>query len=218
VDVSDPTGVLCNVDLIHFVWNSFEFISHKRFALTLIPSDFTGGKPMLLGLKYYRAISDGWKDGSNFTACMEDYRRSVRDDVGCLLRHTCRCNVCLCQPPKLFYLAQRVYSKFVYNLDRFMLTPDTTYGQYVYAAHSTVKQYTQLLPPTYTNITLHRWFETLTHRLQSDCPGSCLYRTFSRVGDALSELYHDENIYRCRYCRKCLFFPFVSPDPYHRSD
>jgi hypothetical protein len=172
--------------LIHFVWNNFEFISHKRFALTLIPSGFTEGNPILLGLKYYRALSDGWKDGSNCTACMEDYRRSVRGDGGCLLRNTCRCNVCLRQPPKLFDLAQYVYSKMVYNLDQFMITQDTTYGQYVYAAHSTVVRYTQLLPPTYPNINLHCRFDTLTHRLYSKCPGrgswnGCLYRTFSCV-------------------------------------
>jgi hypothetical protein len=46
VDVSAPTGVLSNVDFIHFVWNYFEFISHKRFALTRIPSGFTAGKPI----------------------------------------------------------------------------------------------------------------------------------------------------------------------------
>jgi hypothetical protein len=165
VDVPAPTGVLCNVDFIHFVWNNFEFISHKRFALTLIPSGYTEGKPMLLGLKYYRAICDGWKDGSNCITCMEDYRQRVRDDVCCLLHRTCRCNVCLRQPPKLFDLAQHVYSKMVYNLDRFMLTPDTTYGQYVYAALSILVRYTQLLPPTYPNITLHCRLETLTHRL-----------------------------------------------------
>jgi hypothetical protein len=177
---------------------------------------------MLFGLKYYRAISDGSKDGSNCITGLEDYRQSVRNDVGCFLRRTCRCNVCLRQPPKLFDMAHHVYSKMVYNLDRFVLTPDTTYAHYVYAAHSTLVGYSQLLPSTYPNITLHCRFEKLTHRLHSQCPGrgswnGCLYRTFSCVGDALSALYRDENIYWCRYCRKGLFFPLACPDPDHRS-
>jgi hypothetical protein len=36
------------------------------------------------------------------------------------------------------------------------------------------------------------------------------------VGDALTALYHEENIYWCSYCSKGLFFPFACCDPDHR--
>jgi hypothetical protein len=181
--VAAPTGVLCNVDFIHFVWNHFEFTSQKRHALTLIPFGFTEGNPILLALKYYRAKCDDWKDGTNCTACVEEYRQSVRDDVGCLLNRTYCCNVCLRQPPKLFDLAHNVYSKMVYNLDRFAITSDTTYEKFVYAARSTLVRYTRLLPPAYPNIILHCSFNTLNHRVHPHCPGrgswsGCLHRVW----------------------------------------
>jgi hypothetical protein len=119
VDVSGPTGVLCNVDFVHFVWNHFESTSHKRYALTVIPSGFTEGEPRLLCLKYYRTASDGWKDGTNCDSCVAEDRQSLRAQTGCLSPRACFCNICVRQPPKLFDLAHHVFSELVSNLQDF---------------------------------------------------------------------------------------------------
>jgi hypothetical protein len=97
VVASAPMGVLCNVDFVHVVWNYFEFTSHKRYAVTLIPLCFTEGEHKLLCLKYYRVASDGWNDGTNCASCTEEFRLSVREQVGCLLSliRNCLCSVCV---------------------------------------------------------------------------------------------------------------------------
>jgi hypothetical protein len=87
VDVYKNCGPLSNVDFIYFVWQNFERISSKQYAITLIPSDINSlstpprlldltslSTPRLLCLKYYRAASDGWKDASNCDICVEQYQ------------------------------------------------------------------------------------------------------------------------------------------------
>jgi len=135
VDVSTRCGRLSNVEFIYFVWQNFERISSKQYAITLIPSDINSlsAPPRLLCLKYYRAASDGWKDASNCDICVEQYQACVRTQCGCSLPETCFCKICLRQPPSLFGSALHIYTNMVHNLARFELTPDTTYEQYVYA-------------------------------------------------------------------------------------
>jgi len=61
VDVSARCGPLSNVDFTYFVWQNFEHISSKQYAITLIPSNIESlsTPPRLMCLKYYRAASDG---------------------------------------------------------------------------------------------------------------------------------------------------------------
>jgi len=111
IDVSTRCGPLSNVDFTHFVWQNFERISSKQYAITLIPSDIVSfstpsslieltslSTPRLLSLKYYRATSDGWKDASNCYICVELYQACVSTQCGCILPETCFCKICLRQP------------------------------------------------------------------------------------------------------------------------
>ena len=144
IDVSTPCGPLSNVDFTYFVWQNFERIYSKQYAITLIPSDIDSfssppslidptslSTPRMLCLKYYRAASDGWKNASNCDDCVEQYQACVSTHCGCNLSDTCFCRICLRQPPSLFGSALHLYTKMVHNLTRFKLTSDTTYEQYV---------------------------------------------------------------------------------------
>ena len=79
VDVSTRCGPLSNVDFMYFVWQNFERISSMQYAITLIPIDINSlSIPPRLCLKYYRAVSDEWKDASNCDICVEQYQACVR--------------------------------------------------------------------------------------------------------------------------------------------
>ena len=136
MDVSTRCGLVLNVDFTFFVWQNFERISSKQYAITLIPSDINSlsTPPSLLDLtslstpglclKYYRAASDGWKEASNCDICVEQYQACVRTQCGCSLPETCFCKICLLQPPSLFGSALHIYNIMVHNLSHFELTPD----------------------------------------------------------------------------------------------
>ena len=149
IDVSTRCGPLSNVDFTYFVWQNFESISSKQYAITLIPSDIYSfstpslidltslSTPRMLCLKYQRAASDGWKDASNCDICVEQYQACVITQCGCNLSEACFCSICLRQPPSLFGSGLHVYTKMVHILTNFQLTSDTAYEQYVYAIEST---------------------------------------------------------------------------------
>ena len=112
VDVSARCGPLSNVDFAYFVWDNFEGMSAKQYALTLLPSDLdsysptptminaaTLTSPILVCLKHYRAASEGWRDGANCDTCVESYQSIVRSRCDCTHSADCSCRICLRQPP-----------------------------------------------------------------------------------------------------------------------
>ena len=75
IGVSTRCGPLSIVDFTYFVWQNFERISSKQYAITLSPSDFYSfstppilinstalSTPRLICLMYHRAASDGWRE------------------------------------------------------------------------------------------------------------------------------------------------------------
>jgi predicted amidophosphoribosyltransferase len=72
------------------------------FAKVCVPFD----TPTVLYLNHYRATSDGWSSVNVCDECMEDFKRILLPFVGnCTSDPSCRCNVCLRQPPSLKNLA-----------------------------------------------------------------------------------------------------------------
>ena len=90
IDVSARCGPLSNVNLVYFIWDNYEPMSTKQYAIPLVPSDTDTFStppsmvnaaslvnPSMICLKHYRDASDGWRDGSNFDTCVENYRSRV---------------------------------------------------------------------------------------------------------------------------------------------
>ena len=81
VDVSTRCGPFSKVDFIYFVWQNFERIYLKKYAITLIPSEIASlSTPRGCCLKYFRAASDGWKDAAICDTCVEQYQTTVRTE------------------------------------------------------------------------------------------------------------------------------------------
>jgi len=138
VDVYKHCGHHSNAD--YFVWQKFERISSKQYAINFIPSDIEpiSTPPRLMRLKYYRAASDGWKNAANCDTCVEQYQTTVCTQWACRLPEQCLFRIFL-QPPSLFGSALHIYTILVQNLVRFELNSDTTYERCVRERIKTVR-------------------------------------------------------------------------------
>jgi hypothetical protein len=235
IDVSARCGPLANVNLVYFVWDNYERMSTKQYAITLVPADTDTFStppglvnaaslvtPTMICLKHYRAGSDGWRDGSNCDTCVESYRSRVESRCGCSRAEDCACRICLRQPPSLFSTALDVYTRLVHHLPDYELTSNTTYEQYIHAVESEQTSIDLLLPPEFPEVRI--WFRFATPdfdiRFHRDCPGdgewnSETCRTFTDVFDAVDDLVNEESTYWCHFCHRGLFFPNACPDPLH---
>ena len=80
IDADSRCDYRSNVDFAHFIWQTFDRFSICRYAITIFPTDDDATNPptgfgaslsdtKLLFLKYYRATSDGWRDGMECDEC-----------------------------------------------------------------------------------------------------------------------------------------------------
>ena len=98
--------------------------------MTLLPSE-TLSKPKLLCLKYYRGNSDGWKNLGNCDNCVEEYIDIICPLTHCRLPNVCSCTIFTRKPPSLLHSAAHVLFKHHLHVERFELTADIIYQQYV---------------------------------------------------------------------------------------
>jgi len=140
-----------NIDLVEFVWHNSERVNAIKYAMVLFPK-VASCPPKLLCLRYYRAISDGWRDESGCQQCIEDYQMTMRDLTGCQAPGTCQCKFCVRQPPSLRDLASYALFKLKFDISKFELTVHTTFREYVYAVRSGMVDIDRLLPPEYPSI------------------------------------------------------------------
>jgi hypothetical protein len=214
VDTVSPCGPRSNVDFVHFIWQNFERFAFKKYSITLVPPSIDDGvnDPTLSFLKYYRAESEGWKDTAQCGVCLLEYKRAIQPCTDCVRTPDCTCNICRRQPPSLFALSARVVFNYVFNIERFELTADTTYDQYVYAVRSNRVHSSKLLPPEYPIIRMFFLFSQHLPQNQHHyhCPGrgtwngAYLYK-FGSPEDAISNLVALKDTLWCNFCEKPLF-------------
>ena len=235
VEVSARCGPLSTVDFAYFIWDNFERISAKHYAITLLPSDldsYSNPPPMinrtsliyhiLLCLKHRRAASEGWRDGTNCDTCVGSFQSNVGSKCGYTRLEDCSCGICLRQPLSLFASVLDVYTRMVRNLPGFELMSNTTYEQFVYAVESEETDIRNMLPPEFPEMRL--WFRfshpTFDRRFHRDCPGvgewdSETCRSFPDFYEAIDSLVNEEETYWCHFCHRGLFFPNACPDLLH---
>jgi hypothetical protein len=103
----------------------------------------------LLCLRHYRVASMGWAFVSRCDPCMVRYRESLRPHTGCIApAGPCNCNVCVRQPPSLRDMASRTLFGLSLNPDRFEMTRDVTYSEFVHAVKSGWARASRCLPLT----------------------------------------------------------------------
>jgi hypothetical protein len=184
VTTTQDCGPESILDLVKFCWVNAERFNSIKYAVVVLPKfcyglPFGYGLHRLICLRYYRAVSDGWRDELNCRPCTTEYQGLLRPLVGCHLPATCRCTVCLWQPPSLRDAASHVLFRDVYKIQHvFHLISNTAFNVYVYAVRSGRVDTERLLPPAFPIITL--WSATNTSLNSSHhltCPVHGVWQT-----------------------------------------
>lgn len=127
---------------------------------------------------------------------------------------TCKRGVCVRQPPTLTAAAAYVVFTFVFNLERWQLSPETTYHQYVYAARSGHLTVVKLFPrDTVCPVREWRFGHKGVGLYHQQCAprGSsvvCYERSyFHNASDSVDAFVRDRQDWLCWYCNRPLFIP-----------
>jgi hypothetical protein len=210
LDSSNNCGSSANLDLVRYIWQNFERFNFIKYAMVLVRPD-PSFPVRLLCLRYYRAQSDWWRDNVDCIRCLREYQDDLRPMTGCKLPDDCDCRICTRQPPSLLSLASNTLFNLVLDIDRFVLSNDTTYEQYVHVATSGRVPLHKLIPPEYPVIRIAFRADAFTYKLHHDCPGRGSWvtemgRYFPCHVEAVRSLIHLPTMFWCRNCAKGLFF------------
>ena len=169
----------------------------------------------MLYLKSHRTESDIWRDNVLCGSCKIHFMRMMQHFALCNLPENCSCNLCITQPPFLVASATHIVFNHTFNLEKFELTVDTTYEEYVYASLSNKVSSQKLLPPLFPKIEVslrcdkHN-FETKLH-IHCPGPGSCRMKSstvFESPDQAINELTKEQNFCWCSFVKNLFSFLF----------
>jgi len=118
----------------------------------------------------------------------------------CDLSPECTCKICMRHPPSLTDSARHVLFNYTLYIDRFELTVEKTYSQYVYAVRSNQVPLDNLLPPE--TPTIHLWYLhdiNSPYKHHQDCPGagswdSNTVKTYTSDAAMIEDLILTKNI------------------------
>jgi len=224
VTTTQDCGPESALDMVQFCWDYAERFNSIKYAVVLLPKfcyrlPFGYCMPRLICLRYFRALSDGWRDELSCLSCISEYRRLLRPHVNCQRPAECRCALCVRQPPSLRDAASHVLFRHTSNIQHmFCLSSNTSFYEYVYAARSGRVNIERLLPSSFPLITL--WFASntvlsLSHHLT--CPGRGVWDTRMRTqirgqDAAVRVLCNWSDRFWCMHCSRGLFFPPSCPE------
>ena len=158
--------------------------------------------------------------------CFDVFKRILEPIVGnCNFGLSCKCNLCLLQPPSLRSLASLTVFHLTCNVKQFELHRDTTYDQYVYAVNSNEVPFVKLVPRFYPilccNFIRRRnvWGKKFHKKCVTEAERVPVrWSTFDlkhchSLQEAIGALYFNRDEWWCGFCSRPLF---VSPE-YIRS-
>jgi len=208
-------GSRSNINLSEFIWEYMCCFAVKTYSIVCVPLN----TPTVLYLQDHRSNSDGWESLVLCNDCFKEILSILQPMVGnCTLDPSCRCNVCLRQPPSLRNLVSHTVFHYTFNLSEFILTDRTLYHQYLYAVESQTVSEEKLVPDTiYTLGSLKCWFVLdkrcgNSKRFHHDCVSPSdlhCYTThvmyFEDAEEAIASLCDDIDVLWCNFCTRPLF-------------
>jgi hypothetical protein len=209
LDASRICGPRSNVDFVHLIWDNFERFYFRKYSLVVVPSPSASLPPegRLVFLKYYRASSEGWKNGAQCASCVDECYEILRPFTSCTRPATCSCNICSRQPPTLQSMAVRVAINHVIAPNQQFELTYTTYQEYSYAVRSNrVTARWRLMPPEFPILEVAFRFHRLPRRFHDHCPGrgaragEYAYE-FGSAHEAIVELLTCKNTFWCTFAR-----------------
>ena len=130
IDVSTFYGepVYCgsksNINFSEFIREYVCCFAVKTYSIVCVPLN----TPTILYSQHHMSNSDGWESLGLCNDCLKEILSVLRPMVGnCTLDSSCRCIVCLRQPPSIRNLASHTVFHYAFNLSQFTLTDRTLY-------------------------------------------------------------------------------------------
>ena len=213
-------GPRSNLDLVHFMWNTYTYFCTNYAVVMLQLSPETS---KVLYTRHHMAEIGG--DGSRTCVLCSDVAQDprLRYELQCSAPNSCSCTVCVRQPLSLKSAASKIVFG-MYNLSKFCFDEHTTYSEYVRAAGHLPPQ--QLVPNMdfpntlymsyvqYDNPSLGRFHEHCSPavRLQSSADWSTYTQRQLRTDTEFVNLLSQDRYTWCTFCEKTLFMlPERSP-------
>jgi len=100
------SGSKSNINFSEFIWEYLYCFAVKSYSIVCVPFN----TPTVLYLQHHRSNSEGWKSLVLCNNCVKEILNILKPMVGnCISDPSCRCNVCLRQPPSLRNLASHSF-------------------------------------------------------------------------------------------------------------
>ena len=204
-------GPFSNLDFVHFLWRHVDSYNFLRRSIIAYP---IYGRVRILYVQHPRARSDGWFTTDLCDNCPRDVRLAVSEPLGCSMRPTCKCGICVRQPPTLKAMAAQVVFDMVLNLGRFEVAQTTNFNDYLYAYMSGRVPPAQLVAD-YARCALrtHLYHSATERRYHRHCvssmgstvflPASCTQ--FESSDNALISFLCERRRWWCFVCDRPLF-------------
>jgi hypothetical protein len=107
VDTLKECGPHSNLNFVEFIWRYLAILKLKIYAIVALPFD----TPRILNLKHHQAASEGWIMNSLCDMCFDEFKEILIPIIdNCIFELSCKCNLCLRQPPSLRILALQIVS------------------------------------------------------------------------------------------------------------
>jgi len=140
VDATVDCGPRTCINFVDFILDIIKTFAFIKYAIVCVPLDTL----TILFLRHCRSASDGWRTYNLCAACCKYCTPSVLQFVdNCTVpnsystyQNSCKCIICLRQPPTLRNLASHSVFQHTFNLSEFQLAGRTLFHQYVQAANS----------------------------------------------------------------------------------
>jgi hypothetical protein len=213
INSDNPCGPRSNLDLVHFMWNTFTYFC-TNYAIVMLQLS-----PETTKVVYTRhhMAEIGRGDSRTYLLCsdVEQDPRSLYE-LQCRAPNSCSCTVCVKQPLSLKSAASEIVFGMC-NLSKFCFDEHTTYDEYIIVERHLPTQ--QLVPnmdfpntlftsyAQYDNPSLGRFHERcwLAVRVQSSGEWPTYTQRQFRTDTEFVKLLSQDKYTWCTFCEKTLF-------------
>ena len=144
--VTVPCGSTSSNNFMELLWDNKVVFSFQKYGIVCVPLD----SPRVLYLRHHGAQSSGSTQSSLCKRCAKYYQPQTAPYLPtCTASSSCKCHVCLRQPPSLLGLASYTVFHITANISEFTHTSETLYHNYIRSVRTNLVPADRLIPHTF---------------------------------------------------------------------
>jgi len=213
VDTSTITcGSKSSIKFLEFLWDATLIFAFLKYGIVCLPFD----PPKLLYLRHHESTCGGWTRSTLCRPCLGNYGPVIDKFLPiCTASSSCKCRICLRQPPSLRSLAYYTLFHITRNVAEFTLTSETTYLHYMHAVKSNLVPADKLIPDSFLQLRC-KFARSRDYggvkRYHKSCVDPSQFPWYSHTGEysaskdeVIARLCTDKHEWWCDLCDKPLF-------------